>query len=125
LQGKIAAGNCAGCGGWEQSLDSIWIDFEQANLVLVNLQKSSGQGFAWSEHVAVKKEFRRTGWRLSFDTEYLKSFKSEAFAGFMADASFQHGFIKADEICGVKKLAIFIYRKLFSIETGKYKRIRG
>src|SRR5260221_11538901 len=37
------------------------INFEQALLILVNLKKKLRRGFAWSSHIAVKREYRRTG----------------------------------------------------------------
>jgi GNAT superfamily N-acetyltransferase len=37
------------------------INFDDATLVLVNLKKKLRSGVAWSEHIAVKKEFRKTG----------------------------------------------------------------
>ena len=37
------------------------INFEQAILILVKLKKELREGSAWSSHIAVKKEFRRTG----------------------------------------------------------------
>jgi hypothetical protein len=37
------------------------INLEQASLILVNRKKKLRPGCAWSEHIAVEKEFRKSG----------------------------------------------------------------
>src|SRR5260370_6866545 len=62
LKDKVEAGQlCIVALDEEKIVGFNLINFKQATLVLVNLKKELRRGFAWSEHIAVRKEFRRTG----------------------------------------------------------------
>ncbi len=120
LQGKIAAGQlCLVALDGENVAGFNLIDFEQATIVLVNLQKKLRHGFAWSEHVAVKKEFRRTG--LASQLRY-RIFEELKNGGTLRS---NMASLRLTRSVGFKEIGDIHYRKFFSIENWQYKRIRG
>jgi GNAT superfamily N-acetyltransferase len=126
LQGKIAAGQlCLVALDGEQVAGFNLIDFEQANLVLVNLQKKLRQGFAWSEHVAVKKEFRRTGLASQLRYRIFAELKRRGirrlYGGTLRSNTAS---LRLTRSVGFKEIGDIYYRKFFSIENWQYKRIR-
>lgn len=61
LRRNIAAGQlCLVAMDEEEVAGFNLINFDQPLLVLINLRKNIRKGSAWSEHIAVKKQFRRT-----------------------------------------------------------------
>jgi GNAT superfamily N-acetyltransferase len=127
LQGKIAAGQlCLVALDGEQVAGFNLINFEQATLVLVNLQKKLRHGFAWSEHVAVKKEFRRTGLASQLRYRIFEELKRRGirrlYGGTLRSNTAS---LRLTRSVGFKEIGDIYYRKFFSIENWQYKRIRG
>ena len=127
LQGKIAAGQlCLVALDGENVAGFNLIDFEQATIVLVNLQKKLRHGFAWSEHVAVKKEFRRTGLASQLRYRIFEELKRRGirrlYGGTLRSNTAS---LRLTRSVGFKEIGDIHYRKFFSIENWQYKRIRG
>jgi GNAT superfamily N-acetyltransferase len=127
LQGKIEAGQlCLVALDGEQVAGFNLIDFEQANLALVNLQKKLRRGFAWSEHVAVKKEFRRTGLASQLRYRIFEELKRRGirrlYGGTLRSNAAS---LRLTRSVGFKEIGDIYYRKFFSFESWEYKRIRA
>ncbi len=127
LQGKIAAGQlCLVALDGEQVAGFNLIDFEKANLVLVNLHKKLRRGFAWSEHVAVKKEFRRTGLASQLRYRIFEELKRQGirrlYGGTLCSNAAS---LRLTRSVGFKEIVDIDYRKLLSFKNWRYKRIRG
>ncbi len=126
VQEKIAAGQlCLVALDGEQVAGFNLIDFEQANLVLVNLQKKLRPGFAWSEHVAVKKEFRRTGLASQLRYRIFEELKRRGIRRLYGGTLRSNAAaLRLTRSVGFKEIGDIYYRKFFSIENWQYKRIR-
>ena len=127
LQGKIAAGQlCLVALDGENVAGFNLIDFEQATIVLVNLQKKLRNGFAWSEHVAVKKEFRRTGLASQLRYRIFEELKRRGIRRLYGGTLRSNmASLRLTRSVGFKEIGDIHYRKFFSIENWQYKRIRG
>src|SRR3984893_6908725 len=102
------------------------IYFDHATLVLVNLQKKLRRDFAWSEHIAVKKEFRRTGLgsqlRYRIFQELNRRGIRRLYGGTLRSNTAS---LSPTRSVGFKEIGEIHYRNLFSFENWKYKRVRG
>src|SRR6266436_9582992 len=127
LQGKIAAGQlCLVALDGEQVAGFNLIDFEQANLVLVNLQKKLRQGFAWSEHVAVKKEVRRTGLASQLRYRIFEELKRRGIRRLYGGTlSSNMASLRLTRSVGFKEIGDIHYRKFLSIENWHKRRFEG
>ena len=127
LQGKISAGQlCLVALDGEQLAGFNLIDFEQANLVLVNLQKKLRRGFAWSEHVAVKKEFRRTGLASQLRYKIFEELKRRGIRRLYGGTLRSNAAaLRLTRSVGFKEIGDIYYQKFFSFESWQYKRIRA
>ena len=61
------------------------INFDDATLILVNLKKKLRNGIAWSEHIAVKKGFRKTGLGSQLRFRIFQELRDEVFADCMEE----------------------------------------
>jgi GNAT superfamily N-acetyltransferase len=127
LQGKISAGQlCLVALDGEQVAGFNLIDFEQANLVLVNLQKKLRRGLAWSEHVAVKKEFRRTGLASQLRYRIFEELKRRGIRRLYGGTLRSNAAaLRLTRSVGFKEIGDIYYHKFFSLESWQYKRIRA
>jgi GNAT superfamily N-acetyltransferase len=102
------------------------INFDQATLVLVNLKKKLRRGFAWSEHIAVKKEFRKTGLgsqlRLRIFQELKRRGIRRLYGGTLRSNTASLSLARS---VGFKEIGDIHYRKFFSFEKWWYTRVRG
>jgi GNAT superfamily N-acetyltransferase len=127
LQGKIAAGQlCLVALDGERVAGFNLIDFEQANLILVNFQEKLRRGFAWSEYVAVKKEFRRTGLASQLRYRIFEELKRRGilrlYGGMFRSSTASLGLTRS---VGFKEIGDIYYRKSVAFANWQYKRIRG
>jgi GNAT superfamily N-acetyltransferase len=127
LQGKIAAGQlCLVALDGEHVAGFNLIDFERADLILVNLKKKLRRGFAWSEHVAVKKEFRRTGLASQLRYKIFEELKSRGIRRLYGGTLRSNiASLSLTRSVGFKEIGDIHYRKFFSFESWQCKRIRG
>jgi GNAT superfamily N-acetyltransferase len=101
------------------------INLTQATLILVNLQKKLRKGTAWSEHIAVKKEYRKLGLgsqlRFRIFHELQKRGIRRLYGGTLRSNTASLNLTRA---VGFKEISDIHYRKFFSIEKWRYQRVR-
>src|SRR5579863_642667 len=101
-----------------------FINFDHATLVLVNLKKKLRRDFAWSEHIAVKKEFRRTGLgsqlRLRIFQELKRRGIRRLYGGTLRSNTAS---LALPRSVGFKEIGDIHYRKFLSFEKWRYKRV--
>jgi GNAT superfamily N-acetyltransferase len=101
------------------------INFEHATLLLVNLTKKLRPGLAWSEHIAVVKEFRKTGLgsqlRFRIFHELKKIGIRKLYGGTLQSNIASLGLARS---VGFTEIADIHYRKFFSFQKWHYERIR-
>lgn len=127
LKDKIAAGQpCLVALDGEKVAGFNLINFEHATLVLVNLKKKLRRGLAWSEHIAVRKEFRRTGLGSQLRCRIFEDLKRRGirrlYGGTLRSNTAS---LKLTRSVGFQEIADVHYRKFFSFENWRYKRVRG
>jgi GNAT superfamily N-acetyltransferase len=102
------------------------INLDQATLVLVNLEKKLRPGSAWSEHIAVKKEYRKSGLgsqlRYRIFDELQKRGIRRLYGGTLRSNIASLSLARS---VGFKEISDIHYRKLLSVEKWRYKRVRG
>ena len=102
------------------------INFGHATLILVSLQKKLRRDFAWSEHIAVKKKFRKTGLgsqlRLRIFQELKRRGIRRLYGGTLRSNTASLSLARS---VGFKEIADIHYRKFFSSKNWHYKRVRG
>jgi len=101
------------------------INFDHATLVLVNLKKKLRRGYAWSEHIAVKKEFRKSGLGSQLRFRIFQELKRRGirrlFGGTLRSNTASLNLARS---VGFKEIGDIHYRKFFSIEKWWYTRVR-
>jgi GNAT superfamily N-acetyltransferase len=127
LRQKIAAGQlCLVALDGDKVAGFNLIHFKQATLVLVNLTRKLRRGDAWSEHIAVKKEFRRSGLgsqlRYRIFEELRRRGVRKLHGGTLRSNTAS---LKLTRSVGFREIADIHYRKFFSFERWRYQRIRG
>jgi len=102
------------------------INFDHATLILVNLKKKLRRGNAWSEHIAVKKEFRKVGLGSQLRFRIFQELKRvgirRLYGGTLRSNTASLALTRS---VGFKEIADIHYRKFFSLEKWRYKRVRG
>jgi len=102
------------------------INFDHATLVLVNLKKKLRRGLAWSEHIAVKKEFRKSGLGSQLRFRIFQELKRRGirrlYGGTLRSNSAS---LNVARSVGFKEIGDIHYRKIFSFEKWWYTRVRG
>jgi GNAT superfamily N-acetyltransferase len=102
------------------------INFDHAMLILVNLKKKLRKGFAWSEHIAVMKEYRRTGLGAQLRYRIFEELKrrgiSRLYGGTLRTNPASLALTRS---VGFTEVGEIHYRKLLLSERWRYKRYRG
>jgi GNAT superfamily N-acetyltransferase len=131
LQGKlkdaIAAGHpCLVALDGDQVAGFNLINTDHATLVLVNLKKKLRRGRAWSEHIAVKKAYRRTGLGAQLRYRIFQDLKRRGFhrlyGGTLPSNAASLSLARS---VGFQVVADVHYSKFFSFEKWRNKRVRG
>jgi GNAT superfamily N-acetyltransferase len=124
---KIAAGQlCMVALDGDKLAGFNLINFRQATLILVNLQRKLRRGVAWSEHIAVKKEFRKTGLGSQLRYRIFEELRKRGFRRLYGGTLCSNtASLKLTRSVGFKEIGDIHYRKLFSFEKWRYKRLRG
>jgi GNAT superfamily N-acetyltransferase len=127
LKQKIAAGQlCMVALDGDKVAGFNLINFRQATLILVNLQRKLRRGVAWSEHIAVKREFRRTGLGSQLRYRIFEELRKRGFRRLYGGTLCSNtASLKLTRSVGFKEIGDIHYRKLFSFERWRYKRLRG
>ncbi len=123
---RIAAGQlCLVALSGEKVAGFNLVNLEQASLTLVNRKKKLRRGSAWSEHIAVQKEFRRTGLGAQLRYRIFEVLKIRGIRRFYG------GTLRSNEVslrltrsAGFKEICDIHYRKFFYFESWKFKRVR-
>ena len=101
------------------------INFEQAILILVKLKKELREGSAWSSHIAVKKEFRRTGLGSQVRYRIFEELKRRGIRRLYGGTLRSNmASLKLTRSVGFTEIVDIHYRKFFSFEDWKYIRVR-
>jgi ribosomal protein S18 acetylase RimI-like enzyme len=102
------------------------INLDQATLVLVNLQKKLRKRSAWSEHIAVKKEYRKSGLgsqlRYRIFDELQKRGIRRLYGGTLRSNIASLSLARS---VGFQEISDIHYRKFLSLEKWRYQRVRG
>ena len=102
------------------------INFDHATLVLVNLKKKLRRDFAWSEHIAVKKKFRKTGLGSQLRFRIFQELKRRGIRRLYGGTLRSNiASLNLARSVGFKEIGDIHYRKFFSFEKWRYKRVRG
>lgn len=101
------------------------INFDQATLILVNQTKKLRKGLAWSEHIAVKKEFRKAGLGSQLRFRIFQELKKRGIRRLYGGTLRSNvASLSLARSVGFKEIADIHYSKFFSYEKWRYKRIR-
>jgi len=127
LKQKIAAGQlCMVALDGDKIAGFNLINFRQATLILVNLRRKLRRGVAWSEHIAVNKEFRRTGLGSQLRYRIFEELRKRGFHRLYGGTLCSNtASLKLTRSVGFKEIGDIHYRKLFSFEKWRYNRLRG
>ena len=102
------------------------IGLETATLPLVNLRKKLRRGVAWSEHIAVRKEFRKTGLGSQLRLRIFQELKSRGFRRLYGGTLRSNtASLSLARSVGFREIGDIHYRKIFSFEKWWYTRARG
>lgn len=130
LQGQLAEGLSHGqiClvaldGGKVAGFNLIGL--ETASLPLLNLRKKLRKGVAWSEHIAVRKEFRKTGLGSQLRLRIFQELKDRGFRRLYGGTLRSNAAsLSLARSVGFTELGDIHYRKIFSFEKWWYTRAR-
>jgi GNAT superfamily N-acetyltransferase len=101
------------------------INFGHATLILVNLQKELRNNFAWSEHIAVKKRFRKTGLGAALRFRIFQELRTRRIRRLYGGTLRSNiASLNLARSVGFKEICDIHYLKIFSIEKWRYKRVR-
>lgn len=126
LQNAIAAGQpCLVAMDGKRVAGFNLIRLDHASLVLVNLTRKLHPGCAWSEHIAVQREYRRSGLgaqlRLRIFEELKQRGVSRLYGGTLVTNAAS---LRLARSVGFREIADVHYRKFFSLEKWRYERVR-
>jgi L-amino acid N-acyltransferase YncA len=123
---KIAAGQlCLVALDGEKVAGFNLINLEQAFLILVNRTKKLRAGSAWSEHIAVKKEFRKSGLGAQLRYRIFDVLRSRGihwlYGGTLRSNTASLGLTRS---VGFKEICDIHYVKFLSFKIWRFKRVR-
>lgn len=102
------------------------IRLDRATLVLVNLTRRLRPNCAWSEHIAVRKEYRRSGLgaqlRLRIFQELKRRGVRRLYGGTLVNNAASLALARS---VGFQEIADVHYRKVLSVEKWRYMRVRA
>jgi GNAT superfamily N-acetyltransferase len=101
------------------------INFDHATLLLVNLTKKLRPGLAWSEHIAVQNEFRKTGLGSQLRFRIFQELKKRGIRR-LYGGTLQSNIasLSLARSVGFTEIADIYYRKFFSFKKWRYQRVR-
>jgi GNAT superfamily N-acetyltransferase len=127
LQGAIAAGQpCLVALDGDRVAGFNLISLDHATIPLVNLTRKLRMDCAWSEHIAVRKEYRRAGvgaqLRFRIFHELERRGVRRLYGGTLVSNAASLSLARS---VGFEEIADIHYCKFFSHEKWLYKRVRG
>jgi len=126
LKAAISAGQpCLAAMDGDRVAGFNLIRLDHASLVLVNLTFRLHPGCAWSEHIAVRREYRRSGLgtqlRLRIFEELKRRGIRRLYGGTLVTNTASLSLARS---VGFTEIADVHYRKIFSAEKWRYERVR-
>jgi GNAT superfamily N-acetyltransferase len=126
LEQKLAAGQlCLVALDGEKVAGFNLINLEQAFLILVDRKKKLRPGSAWSEHIAVKKEFRKSGLGAQLRYRIFEVLKSRGihrlYGGTLRSNTASLSLTRS---VGFKEICDIHYHKFLSFKIWRFKRVR-
>ena len=126
LHGAIAAGRpCLVALDGDRVAGFNLIRMDRATLVLVNLTRRLHPRCAWSEHIAVRKEYRKSGLgaqlRLRIFQELKRRGVHRLYGGTLVDNTASLALARS---VGFKEIADVHYRKILTFEKWRYVRVQ-
>ena len=126
VKNRVAAGQlCLVALAGEKVAGFNLINLQQASLILVNRKKKLRPGCAWSEHIAVEKEFRKSGLGSQLRYRIFESLKSQGirrlYGGTLRSNTVS---LKLSKAVGFKEICDIHYRKMLFIENWQFRRLR-
>jgi GNAT superfamily N-acetyltransferase len=123
---RIAAGQlCLVALNGEMVAGFNLINLEQASLILVNRKRKLRPGAAWSEHIAVRKEFRRSGLGAQLRYRIFEVLKSRGirrlYGGTLRSNTAS---LKLTRSVGFKEICDIHYRKFLTFKIWRFRRVR-
>jgi GNAT superfamily N-acetyltransferase len=101
------------------------INFDHATLILVNIQKKLRRNSAWSEHIAVKKGFRKTGLGSQLRFRIFQELRRRGIRRLYGGTLRSNvASLHLARSVGFKEIADIHYHKYFSLQKWRYKRVR-
>jgi len=127
LQPAIAAGQpCLAAMDGDRVAGFNLIRMDRATLVLVNLTRKLRPGCAWSEHIAVRKEYRRSGLGAQLRLRIFQELKRRGvrclYGGTLVTNTASLSLARS---VGFQEIADVRYRKFLSLEKWRYVRVRA
>ncbi len=127
LKEAIAAGHpCLVALDGERVAGFNLINLEHATLRLVSLTRKLRKGCAWSEHIAVGKEYRKAGLGAELRRRIFQELKRRGFhrlyGGTLPSNAASLNLARS---VGFREIADVRYRKILWVEQWTYKRVRG
>lgn len=126
LRPAIAAGQpCLAAMDGDRIAGFNLIRMDRATLVLVNLTRKLRPDCAWSEHIAVRKEYRRSGLGAQLRLRIFRELKQQGvrclYGGTLVTNAASLALARS---VGFKEIADVHYRKFLSFEKWRYVRVR-
>lgn len=101
------------------------INTDHATLALVNLTKKLRKGCAWSEHIAVRKEYRKTGLGAQLRFRIFQELKKRGFQRLYGGTLPSNtASLSLARSVGFQEVADVHYRKFLTFQKWRYKRVR-
>jgi GNAT superfamily N-acetyltransferase len=102
------------------------VRLDHATLTLVNLTRGLRKDCAWSEHVAVKKGYRKAGLGSQLRLRIFQELKRRGFRRLYGGTLVSNkASLSLARSVGFKEIADVHYCKFLSLEKWRYKRVRG
>jgi GNAT superfamily N-acetyltransferase len=127
LRPAIAAGQpCLAAMDGDRVAGFNLIRMDRATLVLVNLTRKLRPDCAWSEHIAVRKEYRRSGFGAQLRLRIFQELKHRGvrslYGGTLVTNTASLALARS---VGFQEIADVHYRKFLSFEKWRYVRVRA
>lgn len=127
LKATVAAGQpCLAAMDGDRVAGFNLIRLDHGTLVLVNLTRKLRSSSAWSEHIAVRREYRRSGLGAHMRFRIFEELKRRGirrlYGGTLVSNTASLSLARS---VGFTEIADIHYRKIFSAEKWRYERVRG
>jgi GNAT superfamily N-acetyltransferase len=127
LSERISAGElCLVALSGEEVVGVNLVNFSQMLMPLVMLEKGLRRGTAWSEHIAVRKEFRRMGLACRLRYRLFDELKRRGIRKLYGGRLLSNlAAAKLEKSVGFKAIVDIDYRRILRLQIRQYKRVRS